>query len=316
MNLRLSILLVAVLVIFGGTFLAVRLTSSGGGIPDEPWLFRMDESSLVNITVSSGGRTLEFARKPGGATWYIQQDPEVPVFLDKWSGTPLLVSGPRVNRVLADTIDNPASYGLDPPETSVRVEQRGGQSFEFHLGFTTPDESNQYARLVGNPKLFTVPEIWGMVITRLALEPPYPRLFSMEPENLVFIEVTHAEETLTYSNRFTGGQYVWFMVTDSEIPIDPAQWGTISAQISFSEVYDVLSESIDDPAPLGLDPPQTVAKIGGRDGVIFEVHLGNLTPSEEHIYGRVVGNPRLYAIPLDWVETITDLVTEPPYNPG
>ena len=205
MNLRLSIILVVILIVFGGTVLVVRQTRSSGGIPDEPWLFRMDESALVNITVSSGGQTVEFARKPGGYTWYIQQDPEVPVFMPKWGGTPLLVSGPRVNRVLGETIDNPASFGLDPPETAVTVVQRGGESFEFHLGINTPDDKNQYARLVGNPKLFTVPAIWGMVITRLALQPPYPRLFNMEEENLIFIEVTHDGKTVSYANRIRAG---------------------------------------------------------------------------------------------------------------
>lgn len=314
MNLRLSILLVVILIVFGGTVLVVRGSRSGGGIADEPWMFRIDESALVNITVSSGGQTVEYARKPGGATWFIQQDPEVPVFLDKWSGTPLLVSGPRVNRVLGQTIENPASYGLDPPETTVTVVQRGGQSFEFHLGIKTPDQANQYARLVGDPQLFTVPEIWGFVITRLALEPPYPRLFDVEEEKLTFIEVTHAGEIESYASRLRGGARQWLaLLEDSDLPVDRSKWADIPARVSDSEVYNVLAGEIEDPASLGLDPPQITAKIGAADGSIFLVHLGNPTPNGNHIYGRVVGLPELYAVPLDWVETITGLVTDPPY---
>ena len=317
MNLRLSILLVAVLIVFGGTFLVVRLTQSGGGRTDEPWMFRMDESALVSITVSSGGQTVEYARKPGGTTWYIQQEPEVPVFLDKWSGTPLLVSGPRVNRVLGATIDNPATYGLDPPETAVTVVQRGGQSFEFHLGIKTPDEANQYARLVGDPQLFTVPEIWGFVITRLALEPPYPRLFGMEEENLIFIEVTQDGKTESYASRLRGAGREWLaLLEDGDFPVDPDKWGDIAARVSDTEVYDVLAVEIEDPASLGLDPPRITARIGGRDGAVFVVHLGNPTPNGNQIYGRVVGLPELFAVPLDWVETITGLVNDPPYTAG
>jgi hypothetical protein len=317
MNLRLSILLVAILVVFGGTFLVVRLTSSGSGAPSEPWMYRMDESALVNITVSSGGQTVEYARKPGGTTWYIQQEPEVPVFLDKWSGTPLLLSGPRVNRVLGATIDDPATYGLDPPEAAVTVVQRGGESFEFHLGIKTPDEANQYARLVGDPQLFTVPEIWGMVITRLALEPPYPRLFGIEEENLIYIEVTQDRKTERYAGRLRSGGREWLALQeDGDIPVDMDRWGDIAARVSDTEVYDVLSEEIADPAALGLEPPQITAKIGARDGAIFVVHLGNTTPNGNQIYGRLVGLPELYAVPLDWVETITGLVTDPPYTAG
>lgn len=318
MNLRLSILLVAILVIFGGTFLVVRLTSSGSGVTDEPWMFRIDESALVRITVSSGGQTVEYARKPGGSTWYIQQDPEVPVFLDKWSGTPLLVSGPRVNRVLGATIDDPAVYGLDPPETAVTVVQRGGQSFEFHLGIKTPDEANQYARLVGDPQLFTVPEIWGFVITRLALEPPYPRLFGIEEEDLIFIEVTQDEKTESYAGRLRSGEREWLSLQDEgdDIPVDPSKWGDTLAKVSRSLVYDVLPGELEDLKELGLDPPQITVRIGARDGAIFVVHLGNATPNGNQIYGLVVDQPEIFAVPLDWVETVTGLVTDPPYTSG
>lgn len=319
MNLRLSILLVAVLIVFGGTFLVVRLTSSGPKNIDEPWMYRIDENVLINIKVSSGDNTVEYSRDPAGTTWYIQEEREVPVFLEKWSGTPLLLSGPRVNRVLAETIDAPASYGLDPPETSVTVVQRGGESFEFHMGFKTPDEKNQYARLVGNPRLFTVPQIWGFVITRLALEPPYPRLFNLEADKLMYVEVTHEEETIAYASRLRSGVREWLVLgetNDLDVPVDLDRWADIPAKVSLSRVYDVVAQTIDDPASLGLDPPRITARIGGRDGDIWVVHLGGRTPDGENIYGRLMGEPELYAIPLEWVDTLTGLVTDPPYDPG
>ena len=87
---------------------------------------------------------------------------------------PLILSGPRVNRVLDATVDNPESYGLEPPQTTVEVTERGGQKFEFHLGHLTPDQKNQYAQLVGSPTLFTVTALWGDVINGLVSDPPYP----------------------------------------------------------------------------------------------------------------------------------------------
>ena len=176
MNVRLSFLLVAILLIFGGTFLVFQMTgSSGGGTPDRPWLYKVDDGSIVHIQVSYSGQTVDYDKKPGGTTWYIQdEDEETQVFLEKWSGTTLLLSGPMVNRVLAQSFDNPAAYGLDPPESIVKVTERSGLIYEFHMGSATPDGENQYTRLVGDPQLFTVPQIWAMVINRLATEPPYP----------------------------------------------------------------------------------------------------------------------------------------------
>ncbi len=180
MNIRLSFLLVAVLVLFGGTFLVFQFTeligdSSADDAANRPWLFKLDDSSIVHIQVSHGGRTVDYDRKPGGTTWFIQENgEETQVFQEKWSGTTLLLSGPQVNRIVASSFDNPASYGLEPPESVVKVTERSGLVYEFHMGSTTPDSENQYTYLVGDPTLFTVPQIWAQVINKLADEPPYP----------------------------------------------------------------------------------------------------------------------------------------------
>ncbi len=180
MNIRLSFLLVAVLILFGGTFLVFQFTdliggSSGNDTADRPWLFKLDDNSIVHIQVSHAGRTVDYDRKPGGNTWFIQENgEETQVFQEKWSGTTLLLSGPQVNRIVTSSFDNPASYGLEPPETVVKVTERSGLVYEFHMGSTTPDSGNQYTYLVGDPTLFTVPQIWAQVINNLADEPPYP----------------------------------------------------------------------------------------------------------------------------------------------
>ncbi len=175
MNIRLTILLVFVLFLFGGTFLWFQFNQKSERTPDQPWMYRVDDNSIVHIEVSNEGKTVNYDKKPGGTQWYIQdENGETKVFQEKWSGTPLLLSGPRVNRVLADEIDNPAEYGLDPPKSVIKVTERSGRMYEFHMGDPTPDGENQYAFLVGDTKLFTVPQIWAEVINRLALEPPYP----------------------------------------------------------------------------------------------------------------------------------------------
>ena len=180
MNIRLSFLLVAVLVLFGGTFLVFQFTdligdSSEDSATKRPWLFKLDDSSIVHIQVSHAGRTVDYDRKPGGTTWFIQENgDETQVFQEKWGGTTLLLSGPQVNRIVASSFDNPASYGLEPPETVVKVTERSGLVYEFHMGSPTPDLDNQYTYLVGDPALFTVPQIWAEVINNLADDPPYP----------------------------------------------------------------------------------------------------------------------------------------------
>jgi hypothetical protein len=313
MNLRLTILLVVVLIIAGGAFLVVRLTSSPPPSPKEPWLYRIDEATLVSIEVKHQGQTVSFNRYPGSTQWLIQEDPEVPVFMQRWSGVPLLLSGPRVNRVLLETIDNPEAYGLEPPAATVTVWNRVGNSYEFHLGNPTPNEENQYVRLVGSSALYTVPLPWGQVITRLATEPPYLRLYQLEHDDIVFFQVTSEDQTASYGKLEDDGE--WYIVDEGEVPVSQENWEEVPLIMAGPRANEVISENLENPENYGLEPPQTTVLVGLSGGEVSEFHLGGTTPDGKHRYARVAGEPKLYAMLEAQAQRIIALAIEPPYPP-
>jgi Flp pilus assembly protein TadD len=147
-----------------------------------PWLYRLDEDQMVRIEVSSAGHTVRYEKKPVTITdlpkvdsedWYIQENSNEISLGRGFNGAPLLVSGPRAQRVLADNIDDPASYGLEPPETKLLVVGRVGGSVEVHLGIPAQYKDEIYVRLVGRPELLTVHALWVKAVTSLATDPPY-----------------------------------------------------------------------------------------------------------------------------------------------
>ena len=319
MNLRLSILLVAILLLFGGSFLMFRIFGPNDRPPEEPWLYRIGEDTIEHIEVTNEGQTVVYDRPPGGNRWYIEGEPKIPVFQAKWSGTPLLLSGPRVNRDLAETIEDPASYGLEPPISIVKVTDRGGQSFEFHMGGTTPDENNTYARLVGHPTLFTVPTIWAQVINRLATQPPYLRLFQLEDNPLVYVEVTSKGQSLTYG-KVGADDSEWVLIGPEEVdptetPVLADVWGDLPTMLNGPRVNDILADSFKNPEEYGLEPPQTTIRLGMAAGADVEFYLGDTTPDGEHRYVSVKDKTELYAMPKQRADRLIALVTDPPVLP-
>ena len=320
MNLRLSILLVTVLVLLGGTFLILagpisflRVYGGPQRAPDEPWLYRIGEDTIVRIEVSNQGKTELYKRNPGSGRWFIEGEPNIPVFRDKWSGTPLLLSGPRVNRALSETFDNPADFGLDPPESIIKVTDRAGQTFEFHMGLPTPDQSNQYARLVGYPDLFTVPAIWAQVINRLATEPPYLRLYQLEDnERIVYIEITDNGESVGYGMK---GDGEWYILDPTEVPVLKEKWGDTPSLFAGPKADQIVAETFKNPEEYGLDPPVTKIRVGRATGGDLEFYIGNTTPDGNHRYVSVRGEDMLFAMLNSRVEMITGLVSSPPFPP-
>lgn len=326
MNIRLTILLIIVLLLFGGTFAGVILTRDPEPRQEQAWLWRLDDNSLVNIMVTYQGETIEYRKKEGGVRWFIvEEDRERQVYQDKWSGTPLLLSGPRVNRTLADEMVNPAQYGLEPPTTVVRITERTGRAYEAHLGLETPDGENQYARLVGSPKLFSVPQIWARVVNRLAFQPPYPRLYdtdvedrqllNVDKQDVIYFEVTVDGEQVTYGSDVDDN---WFIIEvddatgeDREIAIPAELWKGADVLLENPEVIDTVSENLKDPQNYGLDPAGTSVWLATAADKTHEFYIGDATPEGNLRYAVTSGQAELFTVPAEWAEAIERLVTDP-----
>ena len=228
MNIRLTILLVFVLALFGALALWFKPWEQDTPREDEPWAWRIDDDAIVHVEVTHRGhaggsiecsdetipltdetKSVVFDKDPGRGKWFIVNGEErEEVYRHRWAGTPLLLSGPKVDRVLGETIENPTQYGLDPPETVIVITEETGLSYEFWLGNLTPDEGYSYMRLVGDSQLLTVPEVWARVVNCLAVRPPEipPPLelgyfYEEDFRDIQEFEITHNGDTATYARE-------------------------------------------------------------------------------------------------------------------
>lgn len=328
MNVRLTILMVVVAAIAGGAWAIIAFTdivSRGEVKEEEPWLYRMDEGTISYIRVANAGKSAEYARASGSHQWMILGDPDFPVFQQKWGGTPLLLSGPRVNRGLKETIGNPADYGLSPPETIVQVADWAGNQVEFHMGMPTPDGANQYTRLVGSDALYTVPSVWADVVNRLALEPPYGRLFDLDLGLIRVVEVTAGESTAVYF--LEGAEW---LVSEGPPPVDPATAAPVSdawpewlATLAAPRIDEIVDEQLMDRetarlAEYGFDDPLARVIIARRGQAAVEFNLSEGPPGSDSYYARSVNaiDETLYTIKKSRLTGIADLAANPLILPG
>ena len=328
MNVRLTILLAVLAVMIGSTWAIIEFTdvvSRGEREETEPWLFKIDENDIAHIEVIYQDEAVEFARQPGSHKWEIVGDPNYPVFQERWSGTTLLLSGPRVNRGLAQTIEDPAQYGLDPPESIVRVTDIVGNSFEFHMGSPTPDGKNQYARLLGDEALYTVPSVWASVVNRLAHDPPYGRLYKVDIAQVTVVEVTAGDQVAVYYLGNDG-----WLVHEGPPPVDELQSAPVSGEwaiwldiLTSPRVDTIVDVQLPDRdterlEEYGFSSPdvQVVIARRGEGPLVFTLAEG--PPGEGSYYARTVDHvdETLYSIKKARLEGIKELASDPLILPG
>lgn len=327
MNVRLTILLTVLAVMIGSTWAIIEFTDlvyRDDREPDEPWLYHIEETEITRIEVVHNENAARYFREPGSHQWNIEGDPNYPVFNNKWAGTPLLLSGPRVNRGLKQTIGDPAQYGLEPPESAVRVTDWAGNTFEFHLGIPTPDGENQYARLVGDDALYTVPAIWAQVVNRLADDPPYGRLFDLEIGDITVIEITSGEDAAVYYPDTIG-----WMVFPGPAPVDAELAGPVSDEwavwlevLAAPRVDTIVDQQLSERETermeqFGFLPPDVRVVIARRNEAAVEIQLAEGPPGSDSYYARSVNavDERVYSIRKSRLQDIESLASDPLLHP-
>ncbi|MFH1140689.1 MAG: hypothetical protein V1724_03230 [Chloroflexota bacterium] len=169
MSFRISFILLVLVAVVGGYVLIFELQRQPVEEPAPPFFYDVQPEAIARVSITYQGEPQVFVRKDGA--WLFEASGN-PVDMVRWSGMTLLLSGPRAARVLRSEFDNPAEYGLDPPETSISLALEGGQPIAILVGNKTPDEVSSYAQVVGFPQLLLVSSSWSDVINRLVTEPP------------------------------------------------------------------------------------------------------------------------------------------------
>lgn len=170
MNFRISFILIVLLAVVGGYVLFFELQRGDEREPDPPQFYNLEEQQIQSVVFTHREETQAFVKREG--TWYFDDATGDAVNMNRWSGIPLLLTGPRSRRLLEDRIDDLTLYGLDPPVTLIQITLNDQRQLNVLLGDLTPDGSANYALLEGFGTLFAIDVSWGDVMNRLVTEPP------------------------------------------------------------------------------------------------------------------------------------------------
>ena len=108
-------------------------------------------ADLQAIRLDDGARALRLARE--GEGWTVDGRPADPYEI-AWRVDQLAAFQARL--IVAEQIDDPATYGLDAPALTLTLELASGASEVLHLGRQTPDGTGRYVQHVGDPRLYAV----------------------------------------------------------------------------------------------------------------------------------------------------------------
>ncbi|MBI4219084.1 MAG: DUF4340 domain-containing protein [Chloroflexi bacterium] len=329
MSLRISLVMV-IIASFAGiavTWFVKNPPIGSAKEEDLPFFYTLspDDIRKIRIKTTSGEEaftaTFEGDPERRQSIWYFDDPAGIPVNFDRWGGITFLLGGPKTQRVLKQSFDNPADYGLDRPSAEISMTLRDGSSRTLRLGRPTPDGGAHYAQMEGYEQLVLVDSSWGDVLARLVNEPPLPQWYYT-------FDIAKAHEVLFYLNNdvvrgvgYDDEKEQWF---DCKLPIEgnpcvgdkqvdkdrfTEGWLNLLASPKFTAVEKVartIEEAKHEAYGLDLDAPyitvriETVNPRGITEVTMTTLTLGDLTPAGTEMYVLANEQPTVARVEAEW----------------
>jgi hypothetical protein len=298
MNLRFSLIILIL-----GSWIAVGaawfVDSDFGQAQKEeqpPYFYNIPVDDLRNIKLQTEGIEQSFSFREGVNRWYIEGMEDIPADLFRWGGITTLLGGPRTQRLLAATVDDPAKYGLDNPSSRYTVTLRDGTQRVLLIGDKTVSGESTYAQMEGFPQLVLVDTSWSDVLDRLVTEPPYPEwLYELDPAQVREVLLFKDNEVIrAYGiNRETNQ----FHVCDLPVATDPCTGTTPVDAAAFQAALELIAErKVGGAVALGLENEAGYEPYGaGRNSPYFAIRVerpseNNPNVTEVHRVSMTIGD--------------------------
>ena len=144
------------------------------------WLVEVDDIHRIQINLVRQRKSITFIKVPSknGFPWLFDDSNRSSVDPNRWGGgIPLLLSGPRVERLICGKASDKKlmEYGLLIPNLRVILGLKGGEVLKINVGDKSPDGHAYYIQSPDSRKVALVSDIWFTVISGLVELPPYVR---------------------------------------------------------------------------------------------------------------------------------------------
>lgn len=296
---------------------------------------KVDQGSIKELHYIGSDYETTYILSDG--VWKQKDDLERPIDQANISSMLVTVANITANKVIAESLEDLASFGLDQPKPVLEAILTDGSKVILKIGDMAPSQEGYYALVNQDNKVYLLDSSYftGINYTQLSMTsmetPP-----EIDPANINYIKVEQEEaQTIeiklgaTASMDISGfGSYPWYFIepygkgyTVDSAEIDKRLEGY--ASFRFVGCIDYKGEDLD---KYGLDKPKTAITVGyyereksptptpsangakpvKRTSKKYKIYIGNQA-EDGNYYVMVDGATAVYLFPSDKVDAMKNL---------
>lgn len=182
---------------------------------DSPKILSIAEDQIQQIEIrrkDGKGATLK-----KGDKWEIVAPEKLPADQDAISSVVSTVSSLNSDRVVEEKATDLATFGLDSPQLEVTITQKDGKSKKLFIGDETATGSGFFARVDGDPRVFTIGSWNKTSLDKTAQDLRDKRLVAFDSEKLTRVELAAKNQQIEFGKN---SQNEWQIVKPKPLRAD------------------------------------------------------------------------------------------------
>ncbi|MEK7403787.1 MAG: DUF4340 domain-containing protein [Acidobacteriota bacterium] len=223
---RIRGLLIAALVLAvlaGGVWWSnkAKKAEEGKTRPDEaPKILSVPEDQIKTIEIRKSGGETTVVRKNDAGNWEMTAPKPLSVDKDAVSSMTSTLSSLSSDRLIEEKAADLAAYGLKAPGLEVTVARKDGKTHKLQVGDEAPTGGSFYARLDGDPRVFTIASFNKTSLDKTSRDLRDKRLLTFDQDKLVRLELAAKGQPIQFGKN---AQNEWQIIEPRPLRADSFQ---------------------------------------------------------------------------------------------
>ncbi len=207
--------------------------------PDaSPKILSLDEKNITGFEIKKRDGTTTVAKKDDSGKWTLVT-PALPADQNACNAVTGAVTSLASDRVVDDNATDLASYGLQPAADAVTFTMRDGSKKTLLIGDSTPTNNAVYAKVEGDPKLYTMSSFNKDSLDKDAKNLRDKRLMTFDQDKISRVELAAKKGPIEFGKI---GQNEWQILKPKPLRADGFQVEELVRKVKNGEMDTNISD--------------------------------------------------------------------------
>jgi hypothetical protein len=227
-----------------------------------PKILAVKEADISKFELKKDSEEQVGAERNSSGQWHITAPSSLPADQSAVSSLLGIFSSLNSERLVEEKAGSLAPYGLDAPKLEVDLTERDKKTHKLLLGDATPAGNGMYAKLDGDPRVFTIPSYDKTSIDKSANDLRDKRLLTVDSDKISQVDLVAKKQEIVFGRN----KDEWQIVKPKPLRADSTVVDELVRALTDAKMELNAADDQKTAAAFGTATPLATAKVTAESG--------------------------------------------------